>query len=74
MSTKMTYSEQEVKDVISSVLYSAIEAHKRLALEEVMNGRFGSSSESFVLSGKIEACKEIARRLGVNISDLYYMT
>lgn len=69
----MTYSEQEVKDAISSVLWAAIETHKRLALEEVMNGWFGSPSESFVLSGKIEACKEIAVRLGVNLSDLYYV-
>lgn len=65
-------SEQEVKDAISSVMWAATEAHKRLVLDEVMTGRFGTSSESYIMSGKIEACKEIASKLAVNLPSLYY--
>jgi len=64
-------SEQDVRDAIASVMWNAIETQKRLALDEVMTGRFGSSSESWKVSGKIEACKEIALRLGVNLPGLY---
>ena len=49
-------SEQDVKDAISSVMWAATETHKRLALDEAMTGRFGTSSESYIMSGKIEAC------------------
>lgn len=64
-------SEQDVKDVISSVLWNARETQRRLALDEVMTGSRGTSSESWKVSGKIEACKEISLKLGVNLPSLY---
>ena len=66
-------SEQDVKDAITSVMWNASQTHKRLALDEAMTGRFGTSTESYVMSGKIEACKEIAKQLGIGLPDLYYL-
>lgn len=64
-------SEQNVRDAIASVMWDAIETQKRLALDEVMTGNFGTSSRSWEVSGKIEACKEIALKLGIDLPGLY---
>ena len=65
-------SEQEVKDAISSVMWDATETHKRLALDAMMTGQRGTSPESYIMTGKIIACKEIASKLRVNLPNLYY--
>lgn len=64
-------SEQEVKDAILSVMWAATETHKRFALA-AMTGQFGTPTESYIMSGKIEACKEIASKLKINLPSLYY--